>query len=158
MAWGKAGSDTLTASGDLMTITNLTASKFNVFLSHAIASGQTEPVTTFNNDTSTNYAYRYTTDGSGNFTGSSTSLFLYTGSNTKDNLSLMYTFNIAGEEKLCIYWAVGANTAGAGTAPNRREFVGKWANTSAQITSLTVTDNGGAGFDTGSTLKIWGSD
>ena len=158
MAWGKAGSDTLTASGDLMTITNLTASKFNVFLSHAIASGQTEPVTTFNNDTSTNYAYRYTTDGSGNFTGSSTSLFLYTGSNTKDNLSLMYTFNIAGEEKLCIYWAVGANTAGAGTAPSRREFVGKWANTSAQITEIDQRNNGTGDYLTDSNLTALGSD
>jgi hypothetical protein len=48
----------------------------------------------------------------------------------------MFIVNNSANEKLIIAHTVYQNTAGAGTAPNRWEAVGKWANTSAQITAM----------------------
>mgnify|MGYP003978294197 FL=1 len=159
MAWGKAGSDTLTGTGDLMTITDLPANLSNFFISHTLASGQTEPLITFNNDTGSNYAYRYSSDGGSDSTQTSGSnVFTHTASNTTDNSWLMYCINISAEEKLFLMWSMGANTAGAGNAPTRREYAGKWVNTSAQITEIDATNGGTGDFLTGSNLTALGSD
>ena len=47
---------------------------------------------------------------------------------------------------------------GAGNAPSRRELSGKWANTSNQITSIKVKENGSGGWASGTILKVWGAD
>ena len=159
MAWGKAGSDTLTGTGDLMTITDLPANLSNFFISHTLASGQTEPLITFNNDTGSNYAYRYSSDGGSDSTQTSGSnVFTHTASNTTDNSWLMYCINISAEEKLFLMWSMGANTAGAGNAPTRREYACKWVNTSAQITEIDATNGGTGDFLTGSNITALGSD
>ena len=159
MAWGKAGSDTLTGTGDLMTITDLPANLSNFFISHTLASGQTEPLITFNNDTGSNYAYRYSSDGGSDSTQTSGSnVFTHTASNTTDNSWLMYCINISAEEKLFLMWSMGANTAGAGNAPTRREYAGKWVNTSAQITEIDATNGGTGDFLTDSNITALGSD
>ena len=48
-----------------------------------------------------------------------------------------------------------ANTTG-NNVPDRREIVGKWANTSDQITSIKVKENGSGGWASGTTLTVWG--
>ena len=68
----------------------------------------------------------------------------------------MFIINNSAKEKLGIVHNMSQNTAGAGNSPFRAEVATKWANTAAQITSVQVNDSG-AGFDTGSFLKIWGS-
>ena len=160
MAWAKNGTpDTLTGTGDLMTITDLTANKFNVFLHHELASGQTEPLFTFNNDTGNNYAWRQCSDGGTDSTATSEAYwFHYTASNYSDNFGIFYVFNISAEEKLSVSWAIGANTAGAANAPSRREFATKWANTSDQITEIDATNNGTGDYLTGSNLSALGTD
>ena len=50
------------------------------------------------------------------------------------------------------------NTAGAANAPKRMEGVGKWTNTSSQITSIDFNNGGSGSYDTGSIIKVWGSD
>ena len=47
-----------------------------------------------------------------------------------------YIANNASEEKLVISSDCERNTAGAGNAPYRFEFVAKWVNTSDSITSI----------------------
>ena len=68
----------------------------------------------------------------------------------------MFVVNNASNEKLCIYNVIHNGTSGAGTAPNRQEWVGKWANTSDQITEIDISPDGG-NLDTGSFIKVWGS-
>tara|TARA_R110000850_G_scaffold258164_1_gene384614 strand:+ start:218 stop:433 length:216 start_codon:yes stop_codon:yes gene_type:complete len=71
----------------------------------------------------------------------------------------MFIINNSANEKLVIGHTVSAGTAGAGTAPEFRfEFVGKWANTSSQITNITLTNKGTGDYDTTSIMKVWGSD
>jgi hypothetical protein len=65
--------------------------------------------------------------------------------------------NNSANEKLCIWNINQGNTAGAGTAPERREQVGKWTNTSSQITKLEIKATAG-NFTANSIIKVWGSD
>ena len=47
--------------------------------------------------------------------------------------------------------------SGAGNAPQRRETVSKWRNTSSQITSITFSSGNSASYTSG-VLKVYGAD
>ena len=117
----------------------------------------------FNSDSGSNYARRHSINGASdaNVTSQTGLVNVLTGG-TADHHSFtnMFIINNSANEKLCIFETTfnAAGGSGASNAPQRIEGVTKWANTSAQITSVQVTDNTGAGFDTGSIFKIWGSD
>ena len=66
-----------------------------------------------------------------------------------------FVINSSGQEKLFIEHVIQNTSSGVGNAPDRKEIVMK-STTSAQITQLTVT---GAtnGYDSGSFIKVWGS-
>ena len=67
--------------------------------------------------------------------------------------------NNASNEKLGIsHGAYVRNTeTGAGADPRRTESVGKWTNTSNQITRIDITNAVGNDY-TGGQIKVWGSD
>lgn len=115
----------------------------------------------FNN--ATGYSRRHEINGAddANVTSQSQLTNVLTGG-TGDSQSFtnMFIINDSSKEKLCMFNTVfnAGGTTGAGNAPQKINGVCKWANTSDSITSVQVTDNGGAGFDIGSSLKIWGSD
>jgi len=112
----------------------------------------------FNSDSGSNYAYRYRTDGGTEFPHTS-----QTGMNLRSstaNLPVfvnMFIVNNSAQEKLIIEHDVKSNTAGAGNAPLRTEQAGKWANTSAQITSIQL-HSGSGNLNTNTIMKVWGSD
>tara|TARA_R110002020_G_scaffold102080_1_gene239979 strand:+ start:165 stop:1247 length:1083 start_codon:yes stop_codon:yes gene_type:complete len=116
----------------------------------------------FNSDSGSNYARRHSINGASdaNVTSQTGLVNVLTGG-TADYHSFtnMFIINNSANEKLCTFQTTfnAAGGSGASNTPQRIEGVTKWANTSAQITSVQVTDNTGAGFDTGSILKIWGS-
>ncbi len=108
----------------------------------------------FNSDTAGNYAIRESINGGTDTTNieqaSSDNL---TGTATGGLYFNLFMINNAGQEKLWI--SIGQeNTAGAGTAGDRKEMVGKWVNTVDSITKIVATSN----FGTGSIMKVWGSD
>ena len=116
----------------------------------------------FNADSGSNYARRHSINGASDASVTSQTTLnnvLTGGTADHHTFTNMFIINNSANEKLCIFNTTfnASGSTGAGNAPQRIEGVTKWSNTSAQITSLTVTDNGGAGFDIGSTLKIWGS-
>jgi hypothetical protein len=116
---------------------------------------------TFNSDTASNYSKRISANGGADATTTSASnLINMTNAGTADPSSFgnLFIVNNSANEKLIIGNSMANNAAGAGNSPFRVESAAKWANTSAQITSVQINDDGGAGFDTGSILKIWGSD
>ena len=69
----------------------------------------------------------------------------------------MFIINNSANEKLFIYSLVDGATTGAGNAPNRREYVGKWINTSGQIDVVQLYGSG-ITFNADSVIKVWGSD
>ncbi|MBC8435866.1 MAG: hypothetical protein H8D84_02650 [Proteobacteria bacterium] len=61
------------------------------------------------------------------------------------------------QEKLLIGNKVDASTAGAGNAPSRREYVGKWINTSGQIDVVQLYGSGRT-FNANSEITAYGTD
>jgi len=114
----------------------------------------------FNGDSTTSYSRRHEINGAADATViSQTSLInvLTGGTAIRQDFTNVFIVNNSANEKLIIYNNVFGTTTGAGNAPSKILGVCKWDDVAAQITSMTVDDSG-AGFDTGSFLKIWGSD
>ena len=115
----------------------------------------------FNNDTGTNYASRYSVNGGSDNSSqtSKTSIYMHddAGDDTKGSLHNIFIINKADKEKLIISETIQNTATGAGTAPARSEEVGKWANTSNQITEIDIFGLNGGSFDTGSSIKVWGA-
>lgn len=111
----------------------------------------------FNSDTGTNYAIRRSHNGEADstFTGIN-HIEGQGGSNVTNLFWNMFIINNSANEKLCNIHSVSVATQGAATAPLRDEIVGKWANTSNQITSITVLGRSSGNITTGK-LKVWGS-
>jgi hypothetical protein len=87
---------------------------------------------------------------------------LYGGGNSTTEKFFMNAFiiNNSANEKLGIAHINNLITAGAGTAPTRRETVGKWSNTSTQITKVGFKNRAattGQNITAGSIIKVWGS-
>ncbi|MDC3251745.1 hypothetical protein OAU96_02420 [Planctomycetota bacterium] len=161
MVWTKAGSTTLGSAGDIMTITGMTASKFNVLLFHEIADGTLDnQALTYNGNTNAVYARRTSTDGGGDATAVSASNdFLGTGNIAHDHFRVQYMCSIDGEEKLIMHWEIRQGTAGSGGTPSRHEHVGKFVpSPDVGITSITDTNNGTGDFGISSNLSALGSD
>ena len=113
----------------------------------------------FNSDTGSNYARRWRIDGGTEWTTpSTTGLMCHNAVGTQtDNFFNMFIVNNSANEKLVISSSVYTISTGAGSPPSREEHVGKWDNTSSQITSIQF-DHGGSNFGIGSSIKVWGSD
>ena len=124
---------------------------------HGVASGSISGADLqFNGDTGSNYARRYSNNGDSDGTGTSESTIGGIGTGAGDSFVTWHITNIANKEKLVVGEGI-ANTTGAGNAPDRRELTGKWANTSAQITSIKVKENGSGGWASGTTLTVFGA-
>ena len=116
--------------------------------------------TDFNNDNNPNYARRYSIDGGPEQTnGSLTALsnFHNAGRAGQEAFSNWFIINNQSNEKLIICHSIQQNTSGAAFAPNRLEIVGKWANTTNQITEIDFDSKSG-NFGSNSILKVWGAD
>ena len=159
MVWGKAGSDTLTSTGDDIDITSMTASKFNMIIFHKLASGDADPDMTFNNDSTSKYAIRYNQDGASDGTGTSGSNISARVTADDDEFFIQYVCSISGEEKLGIGFNCARNTAGAGNTTRRMEFVFKYVpSPDADITRIDFNNDLSGSYDTGSNLSALGSD
>ncbi len=112
-------------------------------------------------DTGSNYADRYEHDGGSDSTNANHQ-YTYAYTNHDDAIQhlRMFIFNKSDKEKLMMWWASsGGSSTGAGNAPQRRNGVAKWANTSNQITNIRL-NNQVAGGDaaSGSFIKVYGAD
>ena len=162
MAWAKNGTpSTLGSAGDTLVISDLTAKKFNVVLSHHIQSGSIWGVVKLNSDAGANYANRFSTNGGADnatYTSSNYAHFGDLNNGVFDTFNFGYIINIATEEKLMISFSCNANTAGAGNAPQRSEIVSKWANTAAQFTTINYDNINAGSYNTGTNLSALGTD
>ena len=105
------------------------------------------------------YAFRWSNDGVADPTPSvnlAMCPIAWLGANV--HFSNTFIINNSGNEKLFINHSVANVTAGAGTAPQRVESVGKFANTSGQINIIDLYDWDSASLGTETIMKVWGHD
>jgi len=164
MAWGKAGSTTLTGAGDTITISDQTSTKFNTSMySGSGSGGAVQWRRRYGNstiDTGSNYADRYSTNGgTDSTTTSQSSIFaMNSGAGVHFMMHIDYTINISSEEKLTILHVMWQGASGATNAPERAECVGKWTNTSNQYDNVQVVNINAGDFAADSNLSAIGSD
>jgi len=157
--WTELASVTLTGTASTINSGTITAKKY-LWIQAFIKQASTYTVEGhFNGDTGSNYAYRYSGNGGADGTGTSTSKIPGNYSAMAGGVFInMFVINNSANEKLVIAHTCEVPTTGAGTAPGRMEFVNKWANTASQITSFDYTKETGSGdLQSGSTLRVWGS-
>ena len=110
----------------------------------------------FNNDTANNYSYRISDNGGTDSAGTSIGWAVGDNGGAGNTFENVFIINNSANEKLVINHTVNQSTAGAGTAPTRRETVAKWANTSNQITEIDV--NTSTSTFANAYLRVWGAD
>ena len=159
--WKEVGRTTLGSAGDTIDVTSLPDKRYYMVLTDIIASGTVGIRHRLGNssiDTGSNYADRNSVDGGSDGTNTSgTAIGVGGGGSTGGEFFNCFVINNASNEKLFIIHSVKQNTAGAGTAPRRKEVVGKWSNTSNQINIVEYLQSEAGSFDTGSFIKVWGS-
>ena len=149
--WEQLATDS--GAGSTLDTGTFTAKKYLWVQCYCKPSSSTGLTANFNSDTSGNYAIRESINGGTDSTNTQqASSDNLTGTSTGGLFFNMFIINIAGKEKLWISHGQ-ENTAGAGTAGDRKEMVGKWANTSDAITRITCNANFGATSE----LRVWGS-
>jgi len=155
MAWGKAGSTTLTATGNNVTVSSLPNNTFGMVMGSHNAGGTSIRL---NEDSSANkYAVRRDPNGTGDSTNVNLTNGYLTDTRSNPHFNVTYFCNISGEEKLWINDNAGQSSSGAGTAPIREEGVGKYVGT-AVTTAFTYFNWAGSTYASGDNASVLGSD
>mgnify|MGYP001559163230 FL=1 len=161
--WKELGRTTLGSSNENVDVTGLANKRYLMILRHGISnSGEYQTVTRVGNasiDTGNNYAHRSSDNGGADGTATSLSYMVDSGfTGLNDKFEVGYIVNYSTKEKLYYNWECNRNTAGAGTAPSRKESTGKWVNTSDVIDQFRWAENGTGTHNTGSEVVVLGYD
>ena len=162
MVWSKAGTTTLGSANSDIDVTSISNNIFNIVITHTVgSSGNDNLHLKLGNgsiDTGTNFASRASEDGGSDATATSANHIQFGGgSNVYPNFSIGYFINISSEEKLMINHNMNQMNSGSGTAPNRREQVGKWSNTSNVFDIMRATTTVSSTWDTDSNITVLGT-
>jgi len=157
LAWQKNGTpDTLTSSGDTMTISNLESLIFNVYLEHEIDTGGALTKYTFNNIATTSYARRFSDNGAEGSAVNENNSGTHDVSNAGDTFIVGYAVAISGKEILVMDWSINQQTAGAGNVPLRKEMV--WKSTvSPPITRMDANNDAAGSYAIDSNFSVLGT-
>lgn len=154
--WVEVGRTTLGSSGDDIDVTSLPDKRYYHVLINPIPTGSINSNLHLNGS-STGYAQRHNVNGSGETALANRAYWDVAGTETNPFFSSMYIANLSGKEKLAIHHSVEVTTSGAGTAPERSEYVQKWV-TSDVINRMNLNNLGTGSFDTNSEVVVLGYD
>ncbi len=157
--WEEVGRTTLASAADSITVSSIARKYLKIYVSVRATGGTISPDVTFNGDTGSNYADRSSGNGAGDGTATSQSRIRMYPAVSENQFAILEFTNVAAIAKIVRYEIVTEGSSGAGNAPGRSEGAGKWANTSAQVSSITVTNGAGTGdFAIGSEIIVLGHD
>ena len=137
--WKELGRTTLGSAATSINVTSLENKRYLMIVNHSIVSGTTVENWRFNSDSGSNYSRRNNDNGGSDYTGVSETAWDRNARSAADNrFNVVYITNLQAEEKLSYSWMADVSTTGAGTAPDRSEYICKWANTSNVIDEINV--------------------
>jgi len=154
--WEELASVELGSAGDILSSSTILAKKYLWVQVFTKASGAINAKVRFNGDSSSNYAWRYNSNGSGESV-SINDINIQPNIANENAFYNIFIINNSANEKLCIAHTVDASAAGAANAPQRLEVAGKWITTGSQITEISFNNTAAGSYDTGSIIKVWGS-
>ncbi len=156
--WEEIGRVTLSSPATVISLANLPARKYLQVYVRTIATGGTAGVQIrFNNDSGTNYSRRFSVDMAAPTTGTGEAIATYSSIVGNQALATIDIVNEAALEKTSIGNSVHNDTLGATSAPGSRSTIGKWTNTTSQITRIDVIQAAGTGsYAVGSELIVLG--
>lgn len=148
---------TLGSAGDTITVSSIPARKYLLIYIKAIASGSIGANIQFNGDTGTNYSRRNVVQTTVTTDTSASSWVFNNNTGSENFFTKIEIDNISAQAKLGRAETNQANNS-ASANPTYISSMGKWANTSAQITSLVVNNTSSGDFNTGSEVIVLGKD
>ena len=157
-SWKELARGTLSSGADTINSGTFTAKDNIMVLQYNINSGSVRTGLRFNADSGNNYAHRRSVNGASDQTNTSHNRIVADTDVDGTDFTVSEFNNISAQEKLGILSRVHQSGSGAGNAPEREEMVGKWANTSSQITSIQSVNTETGDFDTGSEIVVLGYD
>jgi hypothetical protein len=158
--WKELGRTTLGSANASMNTTSLSDKRYYMILTNSLGySGVANSNIRFNSDSGSNYAERVSVSGGTDTTGTGYNFASFAHGNTAtENFGVGYLSNLSSKEKLWTSHNIRQNTAGAGNAPIRSESVGKWANTTNEVSGIDILTGASTTHDSGSETVILGYD
>tara|TARA_R110000744_G_scaffold346737_1_gene452322 strand:+ start:14 stop:1060 length:1047 start_codon:yes stop_codon:yes gene_type:complete len=160
--WKEIGRTTLGSAADIITVSSLADKRYLMCLFDSQNSGGVASFTRLGAgsvDSGSNYAYRPSSNGGADSTGTSVSYMnLLFQDGSYDAFGVQYISNLASKEKLLIEHGVRQQAAGAATAPGRNEAVGKWVNTSSALGTVSHYNIDTGSYNTGTEVVVLGWD
>lgn len=157
--WEELGRHTLSGAADSLSVASIPVRRYLKIIAYVDDTGGTVGgLLRFNNDSGNNYSGRTSTDGAADAATTSAAQILASPSTAAMAFfTEVLIINIAAKEKLATMFTVSDGaTAGAATAPSRREGGGKWVNTSDAISRVDLVNSGTGDYAIGSELIVMG--
>ena len=162
--WKEVGRTTLGSAGDALTVSSFADKRYYMVLYNAIPSGELTEYMTMGSsgtkDTGSNYVTRVSQEGGSDSTYTSRANIVFAAKSgaTQPEFGVSYIANKSDKEKLLIGHSSNAVTAGAGTVPDRSEFVAKHVQTSNPLDVVSFDNTGSGDFASGSECVVLGYD
>lgn len=156
--WEEIGRTTLSVAADVITVSSIPARKYLNIIVKCINSGQISQTLTFNGDAGNNYASTISTAGAADALVTLATGLAITGAASYPMYFTLHINNATAQEKIGNLVRGHQNTASAAFAPTHQEGIIKWANTAAQISTVTLTNGGTGDYAIGSEIVILGHD
>jgi len=146
----------LGSANDVIAVSGFAEKENLLILGHTINSGNTNVFFRCNGDSGTNYAENGQINGGTNYTqASQAQLDLSGGAEAKPMFIVQNITNISDKEKLSINNCNNCAT-GVSSVSNRIELVGKWANTSDAISSVSYNNTSSGSYEAQSEVVVLG--
>jgi len=157
--WQELSTTTLGSASTTISTGTITAKKYLMVQGVLDLTDGNTTYLRFNSDTGSNYSGRGSLNGATDTTRTGEGgIREIVETATGRHFFEFFIFNTSAKEKLLVGNTIHQSSAGVGNAPNRRENARRWANTSAQITSMVFTNDTSNGLAAGSHMRVWGSD
>ena len=156
--WEEIGRTTLESSADSITVAALPARKYLKVIVNLVASSSIDGKIRFNNDSGANYGYLLSSNGGAQAAQVSQSGFDIVSTSTSYPVYASFeAVNVSSVEKIVRLHSLNTGISGGTSAPSfTREVFGKWANTSSQITSISVSNSQPGDYTAGSEVIVLG--